>query len=61
MNAHPPRKIKKIVAIASGKGGVGKSTVASQLSCALEKLLSSKESGKIGLMDCDVYGPSVPF
>lgn len=55
-------KVKKIVAIASGKGGVGKSTVAVNLSCALEKLLSSEgKGGKIGLMDCDVYGPSVPL
>ena len=55
-------KVKKIVAIASGKGGVGKSTLAVNLSCALEKLLSSSgKEGKIGLMDCDVYGPSVPL
>ena len=55
-------KVKKIVAIASGKGGVGKSTLAVNLSCALEKLLSSTgKEGKIGLMDCDVYGPSVPL
>ena len=55
-------KVKKIVAIASGKGGVGKSTLAVNLSCALEKLLSSQgKVGKIGLMDCDVYGPSVPL
>jgi ATP-binding protein involved in chromosome partitioning len=55
-------KVKKIVAIASGKGGVGKSTLAVNLSCAFEKLLSSSgKEGKIGLMDCDVYGPSVPL
>ena len=49
--------VKKIIAIASGKGGVGKSTVAVNLACALSKL---NENFKIGLMDCDVYGPSVP-
>ena len=49
--------VKKIIAIASGKGGVGKSTVAVNLACALSKL---DENLKIGLMDCDVYGPSVP-
>ena len=47
----------KIIAIASGKGGVGKSTVAVNLACALSKL---NDNFKIGLMDCDVYGPSVP-
>jgi ATP-binding protein involved in chromosome partitioning len=55
-------KVKKIVAIASGKGGVGKSTLSVNLSCALEKILSSSgKNSRIGLMDCDVYGPSVPL
>ena len=49
--------VKKIIAIASGKGGVGKSTVAVNLACALSKTCGNP---KIGLMDCDVYGPSVP-
>jgi ATP-binding protein involved in chromosome partitioning len=55
--------VKKIVAIASGKGGVGKSTMAVNLACAIERILrnSSSKSAKIGLMDCDVYGPSVPL
>ncbi len=55
-------KIKKIVAIASGKGGVGKSTITVNLGCSLSNL--SWENGrqlKIGLMDCDVYGPSLPL
>ncbi|MFV0416775.1 MAG: Mrp/NBP35 family ATP-binding protein [Chthoniobacterales bacterium] len=46
--------VKNIIAIASGKGGVGKSTVASNLSLALQ------DAGwKVGLCDCDIYGPSV--
>jgi ATP-binding protein involved in chromosome partitioning len=45
--------VKKIIAVASGKGGVGKSTVAANLSVQL-----AKEGLKIGLCDCDLYGPS---
>jgi ATP-binding protein involved in chromosome partitioning len=48
-------KVKNIVAIASGKGGVGKSTIASNLAVALAKM-----GFKVGLIDADVYGPSVP-
>ncbi len=57
-----PKTIKKSVAIASGKGGVGKSTVAVNLACALAQIFTRDgRPGKIGLMDCDIYGPSVPL
>src|SRR5262250_2899690 len=48
--------IKNLVAIASGKGGVGKTTVAVNLALALHKL-----AHKVGLLDADVYGPNVPI
>lgn len=47
---------RRIVAIASGKGGVGKSTVAANLAVAL-----ARQGLKIGLMDADIHGPSVPM
>ena len=54
--------IKRIIAIASGKGGVGKSTLTANLGCALARLGEDlPEPLKVGLMDCDVYGPSIPL
>ncbi|MFP6901827.1 MAG: Mrp/NBP35 family ATP-binding protein [Opitutales bacterium] len=54
-------QIDHIVAVASGKGGVGKSTFAVNLACAFDQLLQESAGVKVGLMDCDVYGPSVPL
>ncbi len=61
MSAQAPKsnlipQVKNTVAVASGKGGVGKSTVAANLAVALER-----RGAKVGLMDTDVYGPSVPI
>ncbi len=57
-----PKTIKHAVAIASGKGGVGKSTFSVNLACALAQLSEAQgRPGRVGLMDCDIYGPSVPL
>ena len=56
MNKNPPLDVpaKKIIVVASGKGGVGKSTVAANLAVTLGKKF------KVGLLDADIYGPSQP-
>ena len=55
-DAEPIKGVKNTIAVASGKGGVGKSTVAANLAVAL-----ANTGARVGLLDADVYGPSMPL
>jgi len=55
------QKVKYAIAVASGKGGVGKSTVSVNLACALQRQLENEGKAGVGIMDCDIYGPSIPL
>lgn len=52
--------MKRIIVVASGKGGVGKSTVAANLALSLAQTNPFGRAPRIGLLDLDIFGPSIP-
>lgn len=52
---NPKSQVKKVIAVVSGKGGVGKSTVTAQLAVAM-----SRKGNRVGILDADITGPSIP-
>ena len=56
INGNPIEGIKNVIAIASGKGGVGKSTITSNIAITLAKM-----GFNVGILDADIYGPSIPI
>ena len=55
VDLNPLSSVKKVIGIVSGKGGVGKSTVTSEIAVALNRI-----GKKVGIMDADITGPSIP-